>query len=100
MSDLPIQLGVLSPNSISFASSQLREVFAAHPFHIHVLECCIKLSPFDGIANGQRVRIQPTLLYHKDDMRNLVSVRDWETQTNLDYMRSYDLVDGSAEVPK
>ena len=76
----------------------LREVFSVHPFHVLALECSIKLSPFDGTLNGQPVHIQPDLLTHKTDLRNLVSIRDWVQPMKLDYMRNYDLVNPNPTV--
>ena len=76
-----------------------REIYAAHPFHILTLECVIQLSTVDGTLNGQALRLLPDLLYHGKDLRNLVSVRNWDgVKPKLDFMHSYDLVNPNPTV--
>ena len=74
-------------------------IFDRQPFRITACELMLELTSFTGKINlktGHEFEFRPDLMCHMEDIRNLVSIRDW--QDGLDSMREYDMINTSPTV--
>ncbi|KAK7248224.1 hypothetical protein SO694_00129068 [Aureococcus anophagefferens] len=100
---------------------KLNSIISSHPFHVVSASTLLELTsftghldgadqgrtrernsklqslisrPFSTRADGAPFECRPNLLGHVEDLRNLVSVRDWSTSA-LDEMRSWNIINTS-----
>ncbi|KAH8091173.1 hypothetical protein JL720_6058 [Aureococcus anophagefferens] len=95
--------------STTFATKmpmKLYSVFSAHPFHIMAAEVLVELTSFTGKlpeknfsgAATTTYELRPSLMCHCRDLRNLVSVRDFDDLTKLDEMKKWEVMNTSPTV--
>ena len=71
-------------------------IFARSPFNICALEVMLELTSFSATIAGKKYELRPDLVGPIDDLRNLVSCRDFDT--TLDAMHDFDIIDTSPSV--
>ena len=79
-------------------------VLSAVPFSISACELLVELTSYtcemkaaeDGTKLGGEFELRPDLLCHNQDMRNLVSVRGWDTE--LDMAHDFDIINTSPTI--
>ena len=74
-------------------------VFHRHPFTVTACELMLELTSFAGRVDPEtkhEYEFRPDLMCHTDDIRNLVSIRDW--REGLDDMQEFDLLNTSPTV--
>ena len=80
---------------------KLQPILSAHPIHVMAAEVTLELSSFTGAALERPERVyefKPNLLAHATDLRNLISVQNWDAPERMEELHRWELANTAPTV--